>query len=43
MCKQFARGCWIFRIQGGGFDKGGGGIQGVRPLSELCLIHSTHL
>ena len=34
------QGCWIFRIQGGGFDKGEGktsGGPGVIPPSELCF------
>ena len=43
MCKRKicpSRGCWIFRIQGGGFDKREGknsGGPGLRPPSELCF------
>ena len=34
------QGCWIFRIQGGGFDKGeekNSGRPGLRLPSELCF------
>ena len=32
-------GCWIFRIQGRGFDKEGGVNSGaLRPPLELCIL-----
>ena len=34
-----SRGCWIFRIQEGGFDKDGGKkFRGLKPPSELCIL-----
>ena len=49
MCKLTKKiahpgGCWIFRIQGGGFDKGGVTVkihEGLRPPSELCTYQTN--
>ena len=34
-------GCWIFRIQEGGFDKGRGKFRGIETPSELCRVQSV--
>ena len=46
MCKLTKKmpiqgGCWIFRIQRGGFDKGENS-GGLRPPLELCFVPGQH-